>query len=62
VRLLREFDNVQDDQIDDWVKLCREVASYFCWWLDDPTFRSVDENDVPDFPEDEDDETHLRNY
>jgi hypothetical protein len=59
--LTREFAS-PPPEIADWVDLAGDVASYFRHWFEDATFQSVDEDDVPYFPEDEDDQTHLINY
>lgn len=57
--LSREFASPPTDQIAGWADLAGDVAMYFRHWLDDATFQTVDDGDVPSFPEDEDDETHL---
>lgn len=49
VRLLREFDPAPTDEIEDWAKVCREVEGYFRDWLDDATFQTIDEDDLPEF-------------
>jgi hypothetical protein len=59
VILDREFASAPNDQLAAWADLAGDVAAYFTWWLEDATFQAVDEDDVPSFPEDEDDETHL---
>jgi YD repeat-containing protein len=54
-------DPIQSDpRIIDWAELSREVEGYFGAWLDDATYQTVAEDELPDFPEDEDDVTHLR--
>jgi hypothetical protein len=58
--LMREFETEGDQRVTEWADLCREVEGYFNLWVDDATYRIVDEDDLPDFPEDEDDVTHLR--
>jgi len=58
--LLREFETESDSRVLDWGGLSREVEGYFRHWLDDATYRTVDEDDLPDFPEEEDELTHLR--
>jgi hypothetical protein len=59
--LTREFAS-PPPEISDWVDLSGDVASYFRHWFDDAIFQTVDEDDVPYFAEDEDDQTHLINY
>ena len=49
VQLLREFEPAQTDDIEDWMKVCREVEGYFRDWLDDATFQTIDEDDLPEF-------------
>ncbi len=49
VRLLREFEPAQTDEIEDWANVCGEVEAYFRDWLDDATFQTIDEDDLPDF-------------
>lgn len=58
--LLREFEAETDRQILDWANLSKEVEAYFRHWLDDATYQTADEDDLPDFPEEEDEQTHLR--
>jgi hypothetical protein len=58
--LSREFETESDPRIIDWAELSREVEGYFGAWLDDATYQTVDEDELPDFPEEEDDVTHLR--
>jgi hypothetical protein len=60
VILMREFETEGDQRVIDWAELCKEVEGYFNLWVDDATYQTVDEDDLPDFPEDEDDVTHLR--
>ncbi len=57
--LMREFDSQTDPAITSWAELCREVEGYLVHWLDDATYCTVDEDELPDFPEEEDDDTHL---
>lgn len=57
--LMREFETEGDQGVTNWAELCGEVAAYFRHWLNDATYLTVDEDDVPYFPEDEDDDTHL---
>jgi hypothetical protein len=45
-----------------WVELTGEVAAYFRHWLDDATYQTVDEDNVPYFAEDEDDVTPLLSF
>ena len=59
LQLFRAYETESDPQVLAWVELCGEVASYFCHWLDDATYLTADEYDVPDFEEAEDDVTHL---
>ena len=59
VILMREFETESARQILDWAERCKEVESYFCHWLDDKTYQTVDEDELPLFAEDEDDKTHL---
>jgi hypothetical protein len=58
--LMREFDAESDPKIVRWAELSREVEGYFVHWLDDKTYQTVDEDELPDFPEEEDDDTHMR--
>jgi len=58
--LLREFETETDRQVLDWGDSSKEVEGYFRHWLDDATYQTVDEDDLPDFPEEEDEQTHLR--
>lgn len=58
--LSREFETETAPQIRHWAELSQEVEGYFNAWLDDATYQAVDEDDLPDFPEEEDDVTHLR--
>lgn len=58
--LTREFETEGDQRVMEWAQLCREVEGYFNLWLDDAIYQTVDEDDLPDFPEEEDDLTHLR--
>jgi hypothetical protein len=60
VILMREFESEGDQRVADWAELSKEVEGYFNLWVDDATYQTVDEDDLPDFPEDEDDVTHLR--
>jgi hypothetical protein len=57
--LSREFSSPPTDQLAAWADLVGDVEMYFRHWLDDATFQTVDDEDVPTFAEDEDDETHL---
>jgi hypothetical protein len=56
--LTRDFESATDPRIMAWVELCQEVAGYLHHWLDDAAYQTVDEDDLPDFPEDEDDAPH----
>jgi len=60
LRLSRELANVPEPKIEAWCELCSEVEGYFNVWLEDPVFRTVDDEELPDFEEDEDPDTHLR--
>lgn len=60
LRLSREFANVPDPKIEAWSELCNEVEGYFNAWLEDPVFQTVDDEELPDFEEEEDEDTHLR--
>jgi len=44
---------------EDWVQRVKEVAFYFQRWHEDSVFQSVHGDEIPFFPEDEDDLTHL---
>ena len=59
VRLAREFEGVMDPVWEDWVQRVKEVAFYFQRWHEDSVFQSVHGDEIPFFPEDEDDLTHL---
>jgi hypothetical protein len=49
VRLLRAFEPAQTDEIEAWINVCSEVEGYFRDWLDDATFQTIDEDDLPEF-------------
>ena len=48
-RLFREFEPAQTDEIEEWARVCGEVEGYFRDWLDDATFQTIDEDDLPEF-------------
>jgi len=57
--LSREFETASDRQILDWAEVCKETEGYFCHWLDDEVYQTVDEDELPLFADEEDDVTHL---
>jgi hypothetical protein len=60
LRLTREYEGVSDPVWEDWVNRVGDVAYYFERWYEDSLFQTVRTDQVPHFPEDEDDVTHLR--
>ncbi len=46
---VREFEPAQTDEVEQWIKLVREVTGYFSDWLDDATFATIDTDDMDDF-------------
>jgi|SRR6187401_3075099 hypothetical protein len=60
LRLAREFEGVMDPVWEDWVQRVGQVALYFQLWLEDSLFKTAETGQIPYFPEDEDDVTHLR--
>ena len=52
-QLVRELETVPDLAVQDWKKLIMEVTGYFRDWLDDETFATIDDLDLPDFEDDD---------
>jgi len=60
LRLTREFEGVMDPVWADWVDRVGDVAYYFERWYEDSVFQTVRTDQIPHFPEKEDDVTRLR--